>query len=523
MPARTRPARRATAAWSAAACRAWFPSPAAACARTSWSRTGASSTRATRSARWRWTARGALYATGGDGASFNFADWGQDGNPVNPCNDPHTGSSPTPPNAEGGALRSQDLRTSGDPVSLDGSLIRVDANTGQGVSGNPMFASSDPNARRIVAEGLRNPFRFDLAESGNVWIGDVGWNTSEEIDRRPQHAASTTSAGPATRAATWSRQPGYDAANLGICETLYGQANRSEPLLRLQPLGQGGAGRHAARPAPRRSPACGPTTGRMRRPSRASGRTRSSSPTTAATASGRCAPAPTASRIPSTVQTFDAGASNPVWLEVGPDGALYYADFDGGRIMRIQSTAANQSPTAAISADPTSGHAPLEVDFDGTASSDPDHDSLAYAWDLDGDGELDDSTSATPTYTYTAGGSYDVKLRVSDGRGGSDTATTTIDVDNSPPVPTITSPLPTSAVGGGRPHRLQRLGPGRRGRHAAGLGAALEAADPPLPVELPHAPHSGLDRHRRRDAGRTRPRMALLPAAAADRHRLRWR
>ena len=77
---------------------------------------------------------------------------------------------------------------------------------------------------------------------------------------------------------------------------------------------------------------------------------------------------------PATVQTFDLDASNPVSLEVGPDGALYYADLDGGRIMRIQSTASNQSPTAAISADPTSGHAPLEVDFDGTASSDPDHD-----------------------------------------------------------------------------------------------------------------------------------------------------
>jgi PKD repeat protein len=144
-----------------------------------------------------------------------------------------------------------------------------------------------------------------------------------------------------------------------------------------------------------------------------------------------------------TIQTFDAGASNPVWLEVGPDGGLYYADLDGGRIMRIQSTAANASPAAALSADPTSGAAPLHVDFDGTASSDPDHDSLAYAWDLDGDGDLDDSSSPTPTHTYTAGGSYDVKLRVSDGRGGTDTATTTIDVDNSPPVPTIAAPLPS--------------------------------------------------------------------------------
>ena len=29
-------------------------------------------------------ADGALYVSAGDGASFNFADYGQDGNPVNP-------------------------------------------------------------------------------------------------------------------------------------------------------------------------------------------------------------------------------------------------------------------------------------------------------------------------------------------------------------------------------------------------------------------------------------------------------
>jgi glucose/arabinose dehydrogenase len=383
---------------------------------------------------------GALYATGGDGASFNFADWGQDGNPVNPCNDPHTGSSPTPPNAEGGALRSQDLRTPADPVSLDGSLIRVDASTGQGISGNPMFASSDANARRIVAEGLRNPFRFDLAASGNVWIGDVGWNTTEEIDRLP-NTSFRNFGWPCYEGGV--RQPGYDAANLGICETLYGLTNAVvNPYFAYD---------HSATLAP--GDTCRTGSSSISGMRTYDGADATSFPGVWANAlffadySRDCiwAMRAGANGLPdaATVQTFDAGAANPVWLEVGPDGALYYADLDGGRVMRIQSTATNQSPAAAISADPTSGHAPLEVDFDGTASSDPDHDSLTYAWDLDGDGELDDSSSASPTFTYTTGGSYDVKLRVSDGRGGSDTATTTIDVDNSPPVPTITSPLPT--------------------------------------------------------------------------------
>src|SRR4051794_6062875 len=62
---------------------------------------------------------GALYVTGGDGASFNGADYGQGGGsagsptPRNPCGDPPAGvgGAETPPTAEGGALRSQDVRT----------------------------------------------------------------------------------------------------------------------------------------------------------------------------------------------------------------------------------------------------------------------------------------------------------------------------------------------------------------------------------------------------------------------------
>jgi glucose/arabinose dehydrogenase len=124
---------------------------------------------------------GALYVSGGDGASFNFVDWGQDGNPLNPCGDPPggVGAALTPPTAEGGALRSQDLRTpASDPTSLDGALLRVDPATGAALPDNPNAASGDPNARRIVAYGMRNPFRFAVHPgTGDIWLGDVGWNT----------------------------------------------------------------------------------------------------------------------------------------------------------------------------------------------------------------------------------------------------------------------------------------------------------------------------------------------------------
>ena len=54
--------------------------------------------------------------------------------PRNPCGDPPggTGTTLTAPTAEGGSLRSQDLRTTGDPVGLDGSVIRIDPDTGLG-------------------------------------------------------------------------------------------------------------------------------------------------------------------------------------------------------------------------------------------------------------------------------------------------------------------------------------------------------------------------------------------------------
>ena len=118
----------------------------------------------------------------GDGASYTFVDYGQAGNPVNPCGDPG-GAAPSPPTAEGGSLRAQDIRTPGDPVGLNGSILRIDPVTGAGLADNPLGSSPDANARRIVTTGLRNPFRIAIRPGTNeVWIGDVGYGRWEEID-----------------------------------------------------------------------------------------------------------------------------------------------------------------------------------------------------------------------------------------------------------------------------------------------------------------------------------------------------
>ena len=179
-------------------------------------------------------ADGMLYVTGGDGASFNFVDYGHDGNPVNPCGDPPgpvpPNPPPAPPTAEGGALRSQDVRTSGDPATLDGAVLRIDPSTGAAAPGNPNAGSADPNVRRIVAHGLRNPFRFTIRPGTNeVWVGDVGWNVWEEINRVVNPTGGVANFGwPCYEGGVDSnlvpvslRQSGYDDANLSICENLY--------------------------------------------------------------------------------------------------------------------------------------------------------------------------------------------------------------------------------------------------------------------------------------------------------------
>ena len=142
------------------------------------------------------------------------------------------------------------------------------------------------------------------------------------------------------------------------------------------------------------------------------------------------------------ISTFVAGAANPVDLETGPGGDLFYADFDGGTIRRVVFTSGNQAPTAVIAANPTSGGAPLTVNFSGSGSSDPEGGALTYAWDFDSNG-TDDATGVTTSHTYASGGTYLARLRVTDPRGASGTATATISVGNTPPNPTITTPSST--------------------------------------------------------------------------------
>ena len=90
-----------------------------------------------------------------------------------------------------------------DPAASDGAAFTVPAD-------NPFvdMADADPT---IWASGLRNPWRFSFdAPTGDLWIGDVGQNEFEEINR-----AAAIDRRDAARAANfgWSALEGFERFN----------------------------------------------------------------------------------------------------------------------------------------------------------------------------------------------------------------------------------------------------------------------------------------------------------------------
>jgi len=141
---------------------------------------------------------------------------------------------------------------------------------------------------------------------------------------------------------------------------------------------------------------------------------------------------------------FDGG-NHTVGLRVTDDDG---ASSEATVSINVTGSAANRAPTASLSATPLSGSAPLTVNFDATASSDPDGDTLQYRFDYDGDGTAEDvQSSGNASHVYAAAGTFSAKVTVRDPDGLEDSATVSITVSggtgNQPPQAQL-SASPTS-------------------------------------------------------------------------------
>jgi glucose/arabinose dehydrogenase len=413
---------------------------------------------------------GALYASGGDGASFSHVDHGQVGEPENPCGDP--------PN-EGGALRAQDVRTPSDPTGLNGAVIRIDPETGEGWPGNPLASSPDANARRIVAFGLRNPFRFVVDPATHeVYVGNVGWNDFEEIDRfNPSAETAYNSGWPCYEGP--ERQLNYEGAHLSLCESLYAEPGAAsspffyyrhrqgltagDPCIDFRGSAVSGFAFYGEGPFP---------------PSYQGAMFFSDSVRGCIYA---MFPGSDGRPDPSTVTTFMTHSDpySGVDLEVGPDGNLYYSslftekegnEFEPGAIHRIRYFSGNQPPVARLSVDHQWGPEHLEATFDAGGSSDPDGDPLEYEWDLNGDGVYEDAptSASSATETFDDDENHTVAVRVVDPGEASSVARITVYPGDTPPEPTILSPAPSLEWSVGQPISFE--------------GSAEDAEDGDLPA-----------------------------------------
>ncbi|MFI7042868.1 ThuA domain-containing protein [Microbispora rosea] len=87
----------------------------------------------------------------------------------------------------------------------------------------------------------------------------------------------------------------------------------------------------------------------------------------------------------------------------------------------------NQRPTVTASATPTTGTAPLKVDFTSTGT-DPEGDPVTYKWDFGVNG-APQPTTANASYTYTAPGNYTATVTVTDAKGAASTQQIAIKVN----------------------------------------------------------------------------------------------
>jgi glucose/arabinose dehydrogenase len=338
--------------------------------------------------------------------------------------------------------------------------------SGQGIPANP-FWTGNPNdaASKVFGLGLRNPFRFTVRPDGSVIVGDVGWNTWEEIDRILPNSSNHNYGWPCYEGGNNGSQTQPAFSNFAVCQSL---------------LPQG--------------------TGAVTAPVFAYDHTVGSSVTGGMVYDGTAFPAPyrgayffgdysknwlnywpmdAAGNFVGQPARF-ATISSPVDIELGPDGAVYYISIVDNQVRRIAygapSACASGNYFAQYYTNQTWSGTPAIARCDDTIDNDwgssgpfgaspTDHFSVSWSgskyftkgantitstsddgmqvW-VDGQFVLDNGGDHVPitksaAITYPAGGFHNVLVKYYENAGGA-VAKLAITSANKLPTPVITQP-----------------------------------------------------------------------------------
>ena len=355
-----------------------------------------------------FSADGKLFVSIGDSADFSLAD------PL--------------------ALNAQNLD------SYNGKLLRLNPD-GSAPTDNPFYDPAAPNSARsrVYSYGLRNPFRFSFhPATGEPYIGDVGWNDWEEVNR----GRGANFGWPCYEGV--QKQPDYQDLIIDgqkPCAQLPEQ-DVTPPLYTYH---------HVLAEAPDigNSVTGGPFYTATQFPEKFRGNLFigdfaaqwiSRIVLNADGSFGQSV------RFANKVGSVKDGSV--VDLKVGPDGALYYVDIFAGAVRRIVFDP--RHPVAKASATPTTGSSPLTVQFSSAGSQDPTGSALRYHWDF-GDGSPA-SAEPNPTHTYVSATPkvFTAKLTVTNVQNlTSPSDEVNITLGSSPPTAKITLPFDGARVRAG--------------------------------------------------------------------------
>jgi len=146
---------------------------------------------------------------------------------------------------------------------------------------------------------------------------------------------------------------------------------------------------------------------------------------------------------PTATMTYTKGGSYTILLQATSEGNESES-VEATKNISLQEAIPISAITISLTANPSSGTAPLTVQFTAAAAGE---EPLTYAWDFTSDGKYD-STQQSPTTTYDLAGVHQATVKVTDAVGNTGEKSVPVTVTSFEAKVNVTSYFPTTLIKG---------------------------------------------------------------------------